>query len=216
MYDVVVNGKSFKVEVEEVSQNRYKVRVNGKEGIIEIHEKTKGIKTERKEELQVSVKEGGEIKAEMSGSVVKVLVNKGDRVKKGEAVLILEAMKMENEILSPADGIVEDVLVSEGDKVQAGDPLLIISPEETSEKQNPEKLSIGSEDGNVIKAEMAGTVVRILKKEGDDVKSGEAVLILEAMKMENEILSPAEGKIAKIFVGEGNRVQIGDPLFSLS
>jgi len=127
VYDVVVNGKSFKVEVEEVSQNRYRVKVNGKEGIIEIHERTKEIKTERKEELQVSVKEVGEIKAEMSGSVVKVLVNKGDRVRKGEAVLILEAMKMENEILSPAEGKIAKIFVGEGNRVQIGDPLFSLS-----------------------------------------------------------------------------------------
>ena len=216
IYEVVVDGKSFRVEVEEISQNKYRVRVNGKEGVMEVSEKAKKIWTEKKVETQTSTIRGGEIKAEMSGSVVRVLVKKGDRVKSGQAVLILEAMKMENEISSPSDGIVEDVLVGEGDKVQAGDVLVVISSETTAEKGDEDSLNTENQDGSIVRAEMAGTVVRILKKEGQDVRSGEAVLILEAMKMENEISSPSDGKIARVFVGEGMRVQIGDPLFSLS
>ncbi|MCL4540378.1 MAG: acetyl-CoA carboxylase biotin carboxyl carrier protein subunit, partial [Bacteroidetes bacterium] len=53
----------------------------------------------------------------MPGLVVKTLVEKGDTVKKGTSLLILEAMKMENEIRTPADAEVAEVLVKDGDIV---------------------------------------------------------------------------------------------------
>ncbi len=217
VYDVVVNNRTIRVEVEEISQNRFRVTVNGKEEIIELSEKVKEVVRKKEAETLAPVKGGGEIKAEMSGSIVRVLVRKGDRVEKGQAVIVLEAMKMENEVASPYSGVVEEVLVSEGDKVQAGDVMMVISEEESSGSETQvEKSTLISGDGNVVKAEMAGTVVKVLKKEGEAVRAGEAVIVLEAMKMENEISSPSDGKISKIFVGEGSRVQIGDPLFSLS
>lgn len=59
-----------------------------------------------------------EIKAPMPGLVVKVLVNKGDAVKRGTTLVILEAMKMENEIRTTRDADVADVLVKNGDVVE--------------------------------------------------------------------------------------------------
>lgn len=59
-----------------------------------------------------------EIKAPMPGLVVKTLVRKGDSVKKGNSLVILEAMKMENEIRTPVDAEVGDVLVNDGDIVE--------------------------------------------------------------------------------------------------
>jgi acetyl/propionyl-CoA carboxylase alpha subunit len=61
-----------------------------------------------------------EIKAPMPGLVVKVLAKRGDSLKRGETVVILEAMKMENEIRVSQDSEVADVLVKEGDIVEKG------------------------------------------------------------------------------------------------
>ncbi len=55
-----------------------------------------------------------DMKAPMPGLVLQVLVNPGDEVNKGDKILVLEAMKMENAIKSPTDGIVNDVHVSQG------------------------------------------------------------------------------------------------------
>ncbi|WP_456368663.1 biotin/lipoyl-containing protein [Geoglobus sp.] len=215
-YSVVVNGRRFDVEVEELSSGRFRVVVNGKEEEIELFEERKVAGAKEKVETQVSSgkAEGGEVKAEMSGSVVRILVKEGDAVKKGQPVLILEAMKMENEVVSPFDGVVESVEIGEGDKVQAGDVLLRIRAEGESASAGQSKAVEG--DGTHVKAEMAGTIVRIVKKEGEAVRSGEAVVILEAMKMENEISSPVDGVVSKVYVREGDRVQAGDVLFSVS
>lgn len=66
-----------------------------------------------------------------------------------------------------------------------------------------------------VAAPMPGTVIRIEKKIGDVVKAGELVLILEAMKMENEILAPAEGMITIMSCTEGDTVSGGDLLFEV-
>ncbi len=69
--------------------------------------------------------------------------------------------------------------------------------------------------GQVIKSPMPGLVLKILKKPGDKISKGETVMILEAMKMENEIKSNIDGKITEIFVAEGNVVEKYISLFSL-
>ena len=68
--------------------------------------------------------------------------------------------------------------------------------------------------GTVV-APMPGTVLRIEKGEGQAVKAGDLVLILEAMKMENEILAPVDGTIAAMNCTEGGNVAGGDVLFEV-
>ena len=68
----------------------------------------------------------GGIKSNMQGMVLSVLVNRGALVKKGDTLLVLEAMKMENPIHSPVDGKVTEIFVDTGDVVQNGDVLLVV------------------------------------------------------------------------------------------
>ena len=65
-----------------------------------------------------------EVKAPMPGLVLKVFVNEGNEVKKGDNLFILEAMKMENIIKSPADVIVKSIKIKPGDKVEKGQVLI--------------------------------------------------------------------------------------------
>lgn len=69
---------------------------------------------------------GGVIKALMPGRVVRILVAKGDTVRKGAGLLILEAMKMENEIQAQTDGVVDQLFVEAGQTVDAGAELVHI------------------------------------------------------------------------------------------
>ena len=64
------------------------------------------------------------MEAFMPGTVLEIRVNQGDKVKKGDVVLILDAMKMDNEILSPVDGVVKNICVEQGASV-AKDQLLV-------------------------------------------------------------------------------------------
>jgi biotin carboxyl carrier protein len=66
-----------------------------------------------------------QIKAPMPGLVLNVLVAEGDEVKKGDSLLVLEAMKMENMIKSPTDGIIKKITIKQGDKVEKNELLII-------------------------------------------------------------------------------------------
>ena len=68
----------------------------------------------------------GGVKSNIQGMVLKINVSRGTLVKKGDTLLVLEAMKMENPILSPADGKVTEIFVDTGDIVQNGDVLLVV------------------------------------------------------------------------------------------
>jgi biotin carboxyl carrier protein len=71
-----------------------------------------------------------EIRAQMPGKIVKVLVSVGEQVAAEESLVIIEAMKMENELRSPIDGVVAAVEVSEGDAVETGALLVVVEPED--------------------------------------------------------------------------------------
>lgn len=70
--------------------------------------------------------EGAAVEAPMPGTILKVLVSAGQSVSKGDILLILEAMKMENEITAPSDGTVSAVCVAAGDAVEVGKTLVTI------------------------------------------------------------------------------------------
>lgn len=70
---------------------------------------------------------GGEtVASPMPGTILSVAVKAGDAVKKGDLLVVLEAMKMENEILAPCDGTVASVAVSQGAMVESGATLVVI------------------------------------------------------------------------------------------
>lgn len=80
----------------------------------------------------------------------------------------------------------------------------------------PAPAASGSEGAVKISAPMPGKILSIKANMGQAVKKGEVVMVLEAMKMENEIVAPADGTIASINVGVGDSVESGDTLASLN
>jgi biotin carboxyl carrier protein len=82
------------------------------------------------------------------------------------------------------------------------DPRSLRGRVRATDDRGPKKLS----------APMPGKVVRILLRQGDEVEAGSGVLVVEAMKMQNEVKSPKKGTIQKILVGEGTAVNAGDVL----
>ena len=71
----------------------------------------------------------GTINADIPGLVVEIRVAEGQAVQKGDPVIVVEAMKMQNELVAAIDGIVSGIPVSIGDSVNPGDPLVVIEPE---------------------------------------------------------------------------------------
>jgi acyl-CoA carboxylase subunit alpha len=80
-----------------------------------------------------AVSEPGSLVAPMPGNVVRIGAERGERVRSGRPIVVLEAMKMEHQIAAPADGLVTDVRVAVGDQVQAGDVLAIVDAERVAE-----------------------------------------------------------------------------------
>ncbi len=68
-----------------------------------------------------------DIKAPMPGLVLKVLVQEGSEIKKGDNLVVLEAMKMENILKSPTDGVIKSVKINPGDKVEKNEVLLLLA-----------------------------------------------------------------------------------------
>jgi biotin carboxyl carrier protein len=75
-------------------------------------------------------------------------------------------------------------------------------------------LDVAMEDG-IVRAPLPGVIRKLMNKAGDTVEANQPVLVLEAMKMENEIKAPVAGTIAEISVVEGDSVNTGDSLFRI-
>ena len=74
----------------------------------------------------VSAPEGEAVKCPMPGTIVSVDVSVGQKVSKGDILVVLEAMKMENEIMAPRDAVIEAVSVNKGDSVESGTVLVVL------------------------------------------------------------------------------------------
>jgi biotin carboxyl carrier protein len=103
--------------------NTHEISFGGAAVTVDIIDPLAAKRRRREDEISGS----GVVKALMPGRVVRVLVAKGEAVRKGTGLLILEAMKMENEITAPADGTVDELFVEPGQTVEAGAELLHIS-----------------------------------------------------------------------------------------
>ena len=84
----------------------------------------------------------------------------------------------------------------------------------TDIKKNNNDTNITS-SGEVITAPLSGNIFSIIKRDGDDVQEDDTVIVLEAMKMETTIKTPLNGVIKKVFVKNGDKVNVGDPLFEV-
>ncbi|UCG01026.1 MAG: biotin/lipoyl-binding protein [Candidatus Heimdallarchaeota archaeon] len=91
---------------------------------------------EAEEEFGEAEEDLGSLSSPMPGRIVKLLVKPGDRVKKGQDLIIIEAMKMENKIASPFDGIVKTVFFPEGDQIEANVPLIEIDEDIGNSEEN--------------------------------------------------------------------------------
>jgi len=136
-FKFTIQGNEYEVDIKEIDENNIaKIEVNGTQYEVEVHiEKQKITKTptlvrqnipvERKDsKIKKTVSSRAHaLKAPLPGSIFKILKNVGDEVKKGETILIMEAMKMENNIQSEKDGTIVSMKVKEGDTVLQNDVL---------------------------------------------------------------------------------------------
>ena len=120
-FKVKVDGKEYVVEVEGMEE----VGGKGGGGIPKVEKKT-SIKEKEPYGKFESITTGEKsIFAPMPAKVIKVKCKAGESVRKGEILIILEAMKMENEIRSPADGVIKEVMVEEGANVSHDETMIV-------------------------------------------------------------------------------------------
>ena len=140
-FKVSLNGNSMKVEIVKSSLSHFSLIVKNKiydiiiqdENTISVDGESYNVKVED-ERLQELKKLKGEdelaeevtVAASMPGLIIKIEVKEGDKVKAGQGLAIIEAMKMQNEVKAPKDGIVKQILVKKGMTVNGGDTLVVI------------------------------------------------------------------------------------------
>lgn len=144
-YCLTINNKKFEVVIDKYEGDEVTAIVNGSEYTVQIEEikremTPKSITTAPSQSARVAPPTGfkevkspppvvslNALKAPIPGLVKKVLIKKGDKVTKGQKILVLEAMKLENEITAHMEGTIKDVLIKEGDSVTQDQVLVDIN-----------------------------------------------------------------------------------------
>ena len=143
-YKIKINGNDYNVAIDEVEETTAKVEVNGTPFTVEFEKPVTKKKTVAPVARPVAAAPaapaaqvskpaaaapagGNKVNSPLPGVVLNINVREGDAVKKGQCVLVLEAMKMENNIEAPCDGTVKQILVQKGDSVLEGAPLVVIA-----------------------------------------------------------------------------------------
>ena len=116
-YIVRVNGKEYEVEVEKVDGNN--VATSG-----QTQQASAAVSSKPAPKAKVA---GTDVKSGTAGKVWKVVTKVGDEVKKGDSILILEAMKMEIPVVAVCDGKIADICVNEGDPVEGGQVVAVLA-----------------------------------------------------------------------------------------
>jgi len=242
-YKLIIGGERYEARVLEHSGNHAKININGNDYLVQIeadhHDDVPKLeRRDRAVPMAPSFTSGidlssGEVRAPLPGVIVSIPVREGDEVKKGQTIVVIEAMKMESEISSPVDAKIGKIMIKERSLVQEGDVLMSLEGDEVKPPQNkPEKASkaqkfqtiepvqtqsapVSQAGANVLKAPIPGTIIDVAVNVGQSVHDGDVAVILEAMKMESDIHFAQAGKVKKIHVKRGDSVQEGDPLIEL-
>ena len=144
----------------------------------------------------------GAYEVELGGRILRV-----DSVRTNGMVrsLVIEGRQFEVAVRTSEDGRYQVSSQGTLEELEVLDPLTYLA----SQGADGEK----TRGGQKVTAYMPGRVVRLLVAEGDAVEPGQGMVVLEAMKMENEIEAERSGRVARVFVEAGQAVEGGDPLF---
>lgn len=228
-----ISGQDYSATVAEENAGSLVVTVNGQAYQVEVPQ-TKAAAPVMARGNAGAAQAGGpkNINSELPGTVTKIVAANGQRVKKGDVLLVIEAMKMANDIVSDVEGTVQRIAVTEGQSVNQGDLLVEMvadavaapaaaaapapkaapAPAAASAPAAP-KVAAGAK---VVEAPLPGTITKVLVKPGQALKAGETVCMMEAMKMENSITVEFAGTVKSVLVEVGAQVQSGQALVELA
>jgi len=122
-YSLLIDNRSFEVDVD-VTEDEYRVLLDGRLYRIDMSDERRMRVGENQSGIEASGRQ--EVKVPMPGKVVALLASEGDAVEKGQGLVIIEAMKMENEVRSPSNGEVKEIRVNAGESVEAGQVLVVV------------------------------------------------------------------------------------------
>ncbi len=123
VYSIIIDNKSHNIELIRTDNKNYEVNTYAKSYDVEIVDaESKYLKSRQRDDGD----EEAVMSSPMPGKIVKILVKVGDKVKAGDTVIIVSAMKMESEYKVKKDRIIKDVKVKEGDTIQSDQPLIVI------------------------------------------------------------------------------------------
>ena len=126
LYLLKIDDKVYQVTLQKINSETFSISIDGFS--FEMTVRTK-LEDKANRYLMNKAKESGSqvVKSPMPGLIVKILKSVGDKVEMGEAVILLEAMKMENEVRSTTSGIIEQINVKENQSVEKNASLIIIA-----------------------------------------------------------------------------------------
>jgi len=135
VYELEINGQRYRVELESEPGHAFKVKVDGRELLVElktVQQAQAAAAPETPLVVRQQISAGSElagvltIRAPIPGEVKKVVVKPGEELAEGDPVVVIEAMKMENNIVTSAAGKVKEILVKEGQNVKLNQALVIL------------------------------------------------------------------------------------------
>ena len=124
-FHIIKNNKSYNVEVLSVNheEKRFFIKVNGLKYKLNVKDKYDELLHSLGMD-NLSNKKVLDLKAPMPGLVLDIATKEGETVKKGDTLLILEAMKMENAIKSPTDGVIKNIAINKGEAIEKNQVIL--------------------------------------------------------------------------------------------
>ena len=148
--------------------------------------------------------------------------------------MTMEAMKMENNITAEADGTVKAIVAQVGQSVNQGDVLVELegaaapaaspaapapapkaAPKAEEPKAAPAPAAKPAAGAKTVNAPLPGTITTVKVANGQAVKKGDVLLVMEAMKMANDITAECDGTVKNVFVQQGASVNVGDALVEI-
>ena len=128
IFHIIKNNKSYTAEVLKANheEKNFVIRVNGNKYTVQLKDKYDDLLKELGID-NVSAKKVKEMKAPMPGLVVDIRVNEGDEIKKGDALVVLQAMKMENILKSPKDAIIKKIHIKKDNTIEKNQVLISFS-----------------------------------------------------------------------------------------
>ncbi|MCF0195048.1 MAG: biotin attachment protein [Bacteroidaceae bacterium] len=242
-----IGNQSYEAQVTETQPGTLEVVVNGKTYNVEVEGKKAAVRPSVSAPKAAAapapaaaapkaVATSSSVVSPLPGTITKIAVTEGQQVKRGETLVVMEAMKMANDISAECDGVVGKIHVTVGQSVNQNDVLVdfqgAAAPAAPAPKPAaapapkpaaapapapaPAAAPAASGAVSTVTSPLPGVINQVLVKPGDAVQSGQAVVIVEAMKMQNEVVADVAGTVKNVLVAQGAQVQGGDVLVEIA